>query len=389
MPDFMAPGVPVEEPSSRPPPIAGIDTSTAGFVGATNAGPAGPDLELLTSVADFERHYGNGADLVYPDDTRTPNFMWHAVRAFFANGGRRLYVARARRADGRPPEVAEFTAALEELEHVPDVAIVAAPGATFRYEQDRRLDAGATLRALFDHAARLRRFAVIDSGDQQSTAAVESMRASFDSPSGALYYPWVRVVDPSTERDLYLPPSGFICGIFARVDRHRGVWTAPANEVIELATGLEQAMSLVEQTRLNDLHVNCLRHIPGRGVCVMGARTLSSDPDWKYVPVRRLLLFLESSIDRGLQWVVFEPNDEPLWAHVRRVVGNFLLVQWKAGALVGTRPEEAFFVRCDRTTMTQSDLDQGRLICLVGVAPVRPAEFVIFRIGQWTADKNP
>ena len=390
MPDFVAPGTSVDEGPVRSRPIESVATSTTAFVGETQAGPAGRGLEPLTSVIDFERQYGGGADILYADGTRMLNFVWHAARAFFANGGRKLYVARTWREDDLPPGITDFTAALAQLEQVPEPAVVAAPGATFQYDLEPQRDPGARIRALLDHAARLKnRFAVIDCGDRQAAAAVTAMRASFDSAFGALYYPWVRVVDPSTGQDLYLPPSGFVCGIYARVDLARGVWKAPANEPLVLATGLEREISHAEQAPLNTAHVNCLRHIPGRGVLILGARTLSSDPEWKYVPVRRLLLFLQSSIDRGLQWVVFEPNDERLWAQVRRVVGDFLLSQWRTGALLGSRAEEAFFVRCDRTTMTPNDLESGRLICLVGVAPVRPAEFVVFRIGQWTADKKP
>jgi hypothetical protein len=390
MPEFKAPGVYVEEGPFGRRSIGGVETSTAGFVGPTLAGPVAGKLEVLTSASDFERDYGSGTDLTYADGTRTPNFMWHAARAFFANGGRRLYVARVRRQDDVPPEIADFTAALEQLEHVPEIAIVAAPGATFRYEQIRSPDPiDARCRALLDHAARMSRFAVIDCGDQQSAAGVEAMRASFDSPFGAIYYPWVRAVDPATGSDLHLPPSGFVCGIYARVDVNRGVWKAPANEELVIATGLERDVSRAESTRLNDVHVNCLRRIPGKGVLVMGARTVSTDPEWKYVNVRRYFLFLETSIDRGTRWAVFEPNGDRLWAEVRRVVENFLRLQFRAGALAGSRPDEAFVVRCDRTTMTQSDIDQGRLVCLIGVALVRPAEFVIFRIGQWTADKKP
>lgn len=390
MSEFGAPGVYVEEASFRSKRIEGVATSTAAFVGATHVEPADGRLELLTTVTDFERHYGGGADLVEAGGTRTPNFTWHAARAFFENGGRRLYVARVSRADGLSPELADFTAALERLEDTPEIAIVAAPGVTFRYDHDGQPDPGARIRALLDHAARMKdRFAVIDCGDQQSTAAVSAMRASFDSPFGALYYPWVRVVDPIAGRDRHLPPSGFVSGIYARVDRTRGVWKPPSNEALAIATGLEREVSSAEEMRLNAEGINCLRRVPGKGVLVQGARTLSSDPDWKYVNVRRLLLFLESSIDRGLQWAVFEPQGDRLWATVRRVVEDFMLSQWSAGALVGSRPEDAFFVRCDRTTMTQNDLDNGRLVCVVGVAPVRPAEFVIFRIGQWTADKKP
>jgi phage tail sheath protein FI len=369
--------------------IDGVGTSTTAFVGATHAGPTTSTPELLTSVADFERHYGGGADLTYADGTRTPNFVWHAARAFFANDGRRLFVARASRADGLPPALADFTAALARLEHVPEIAIVAAPGATFHQEQNPT-ESAARIDALLDHAARMKyRFAVIDCGDRQSPALVDAMRRRFDSPFGALYYPWVRVADPAAGRDLLVPPSGFICGIYARVDLNRGVWKAPANEVLRIATGLERDITSSEQTRLNPAHVNCLRQIPGRGFRVMGARTLSTDPEWKYVNVRRLLLFLESSIEAGIKWAVFEPNGDQLWTNVRRSVEDFLQSQWRDGALVGSRPNEAFFVRCDRTTMTQEDLNDGRLVCLVGVAPIRPAEFVIFRIGQWTADRRP
>jgi len=338
-------------------------------------------------VADFERRYGDGRDLVYADGTRTPAFMWHAARAFFANGGRRLYVARAWRDDGLPLTPEDLSAALEPLDRVDEIAIVAAPGATAGYEKDPKA-AAARVRTLLAHAARVRRFAVIDSGDDQPPGGVEGMRASFDSAYGALYYPWVRMADPTTGREVVVPPSGFVCGVYARVDSNRGVWKAPANEALVMAVGLERDIPATDLARLTEAHVNCLRHVRGKGLLVWGARTLSSDPEWKYVNVRRLLLFVESSLSHGTNWAIFEPNGEPLWASVRRAAEDFLVTQWRAGALAGSRPDEAFFVRCDRTTMTQNDLDNGRLICLVGVAPVRPAEFVIFRIGQWTLDRR-
>jgi phage tail sheath protein FI len=389
MSDITTPGTFVGEESFRSRSIEGVATSTAAFVGPTHAGQAGSALELLTSMVDFERHYGAGADLVYADGSRTPNFVWHAARAFFANGGRRLYVARTWRDDDLLPDAADFNTALERLENFSDPAIVAAPGATFEYDQGPTHDAEAKVQVLLDHARVKRRFAVIDSGDQQSPAGVTAMRASLDSSFGALYYPWVRVVDPGSGRDVHVPPSGFVCGVYARVDLTRGVWNAPGNDAIALATGLERGVTRAELAQLGPAHVNCLRRVPARGMLIAGARTLSSDAEWKYVNVRRLMIFLESSIERGLQWAVFEPNGDSLWLNVRQLVENFLVVQWRAGALAGQLPDEAFFVRCDRTTMTQDDIDQGRLVCLVGVAPVRPAEFVIFRIGQWTADKKP
>jgi len=172
-------------------------------------------------------------------------------------------------------------------------------------------------------------------------------------------------------------------GIFSRSDQDRGVHKAPANEVVRGAVGLKYLLNTGEQDILNPIGVNCIRSFPGRGIRVWGARTLSSNTLWKYINVRRLFLFLEESIEEGTQWVVFEPNDEKLWARVKQTITQFLTRVWKDGALMGTTTEEAFFVRCDRTTMTQDDIDNGRLIVLIGVAPVKPAEFVIFRIAQW------
>jgi hypothetical protein len=177
-----------------------------------------------------------------------------------------------------------------------------------------------------------------------------------------------------------------VCGIYARTDIERGVHKAPANEIVRGLTEFEININKARQDVLNPEGINALRFFPGRGSRVWGARTMSSDPEWKYVNVRRLFIYLEHSIDKATQWAVFEPNGDRLWNNIRRTIEDFLLVQWKNGALLGEKPEKAFFVRCDRTTMTQNDLDNGRMICLIGVSPVKPAEFVIFRIGQWTGD---
>jgi phage tail sheath protein FI len=189
-------------------------------------------------------------------------------------------------------------------------------------------------------------------------------------------------------KEIPLPPSGFVTGIYARTDIDRGVFKAPANEVILSALRFESDINFAQQETLNPIAVNCLRYLPNRGNRVWGARTLSSDPEWKYVNVRRYFNFLERSIDVGTQWAVFEPNGERLWANIRETISSFLENQWKTGALLGASTKEAFFVRCDRSTMDQNDLDNGRLVCLIGVAVVKPAEFVIFRIGQKTADSR-
>ena len=292
--------------------------------------------------------------------------------------------------EGRANPAAGFKTGLHQWEDVEDLSIVAAPGSTAKYdsESDRRqvID---TLNLLIRHAERMRyRIAALDSPPAQGLAEIQEFRARFDSKHAALYYPWVTVLDPVSQQKLNLPPSGFVVGIYARNDIERAVWKAPANEVVALAIGFEQMLNKSQQELLNPLGINCFRFFEGRGFRLWGARTISSDPEWKYVNLRRYFNYLERSIDRGTQWTVFEPNGETLWGNVRRTIEDFLLNEWQSGALLGDKPEKAFFVKCDRSTMNQNDLDQGRLICEIGVAPLRPAEFVIFRIGQWTADRK-
>jgi len=300
--------------------------------------------------------------------------------------------------DGQLPGADDYTGSINEqsntkfglvaFEDVEDISIVATPGATANYSQNTA-EATAIINALIAHAERMRyRIAIIDSGDNQSVSEVRAMRAKIDSKDAAFYYPWIRVLDPVTNTEINLPPSGFVAGIYARNDTQRAVYKAPANEVVSLAIGFEKIISRAHQEVLNPEGINCFRFFEGRGFRLWGARTASSDPEWKYVNLRRYLAYLERSIDKGTQWAVFEPNGSMLWDNVRRTVEDFLFKEWQMGALLGDKPDKAFFARCDLSTMTQNDLDHGRLICLVGVAPLRPAEFVIFRIGQWTADRK-
>lgn len=211
-----------------------------------------------------------------------------------------------------------------------------------------------------------------------------------DTKYAAFYGPWIKIFDPNVSDYKLIPPTGHIAGIFARTDIERGVHKAPANEIVRGATELEVPIDKGLQDILNPKGVNCIRDFrtDRRGIRLWGARTMSSDPLWKYVNVRRLFIFIEESIDEGTQWVVFEPNDYTLWEQVRRTITNFLVRVWRSGALLGLTEDEAFFVKCDRTTMTQDDIDNGRLICYIGIAPVKPAEFVIFRISQFTAEAN-
>ncbi len=280
--------------------------------------------------------------------------------------------------------------ALLAFEDLEDISIIAAPGSTANLERDAdHADADAITRFLIAHCERMRyRVAVLDSVPGQIVGDVLRMRGTIDTTRAALYYPWLEIFDPVTESEILNPPSGHIAGIYARNDVDHGVHKSPANEVIRLALGFEFLINKAQQEALNPEGVNALRFFEGRGLRVWGGRTASSDPEWKYLNVRRYFAFLERSIERGTQWAVFENNGPVLWANVRQTIEDFLFNEWKENHLLGTTPEQAFFVRCDRTTITQNDLDNGRLICLVGVAALKPAEFVIFRIGQKTADSN-
>jgi len=203
--------------------------------------------------------------------------------------------------------------------------------------------------------------------------------------------PWVITPNPlatagsAVAAEIAVPPTGLITGIYARNDEQHSVAKAPANEVLLGASRLERDISFAEQGILNPVGINCLRYFPNRGYRVWGARTASSDPEFMYVNVRRYLIYLEHSIDNSTQWAVFENNGPELWARVKESIDSFLYNEYAEGNLLGDSASQAYFVRCDRTTMTQNDLDNGRMICLIGVALLKPAEFVIFRIGQTTA----
>jgi phage tail sheath protein FI len=282
---------------------------------------------------------------------------------------------------------------LETFADIDEISIVAAPGFSAGYTTDSNLanQIKQIAQSIIGHCQiRMKyRIAVLDAPDQSIVSEVQAFRGQFDSTHAALYYPWLKTIDPldpDGRREAIVPPSGFVAGIYARTDILHGVSKAPANEVALGAIGLERMLNAAHQDVLNPVGINCFRFFPNRGYRLWGARTISSDPEWKYVNVRRYFAYVEHSIDRGTQWAVFEKNDDVLWANVRQTVYDFLYNEWRNRALLGAKPEHAFFVRCDRSTMTQNDLDNGRLVCLIGIAPIKPAEFVIFRIGQFTAD---
>ena len=512
MPEYLHPGVYIEEIERGPRPIEGVPTSTAAFIGETERGPTKP--RLVTSYKDYVRWFGS----VFGDT----KFLPYAVNGFFENGGKRLYVCRvtddaanpaqaalgqsfivravgpgswgkrvfalvedsttrkplpdgsmvpvgfklrlayyAKPPVGKPedwfkdgskppfPSVAETFDDLDmdegspnywykrihdnsalaelvatgqgtsppdkrfvplaangidgapqldeadfkgevqlpnrvapqglaalELDPYREVALVYAPGASVGVN-----------RAVIAHCERLRfRFAVVDPDKSENIGNYQPRSAIQDTRYAALYYPWIAISDPATGARKEVPPGGHVLGVYARTDAERGVFKAPANEILRGVLELTADINDGLQDALNPRGVNAVRQFPERGIRVWGARTLTSDALWKYVNVRRLFIFLERSIFEGTQWVVFEPNDDRLWARVIDTIRLFLRTQWRLGALFGRTEQEAFFITCDRTTMTQDDILNGRLICEIGIAPVRPAEFVIFRIFQHTAE---
>ncbi len=394
---YLSPGVYVEEVNSGTAPIAGVGTSTAGFIGAVldnvdmppqpgrfveesgeiqldesgnptplryTVAPAG-EPQLITSWEQFKRHFGDFQD--------RNKMLAHAVYGFFNNGGSRCWVSRVANAT----DVTAITNALSRFAAIDEIALVAVPGV-----QDASVQSAVT--AHCENAGD--RFAILDGQRQPASLTVANIQGTVgNSNYAALYFPWIQVFDPVTNANDYMPPSGHVAGLYARIDAERGVHKAPANAVIRGALGVEYRLSKADQDGLNPSGINIIRAFSGN-MTVWGARTLGGDAngEWKYVNVRRLFLFLRESIDEGTQWVVFEPNAPDLWAQITRNVTAFLTNIWRAGALFGATPQEAFYVKCDAETNPPEVRDVGQVVTEIGVAVVKPAEFVIFRISQQT-----
>ncbi|HEU0014111.1 MAG TPA: phage tail sheath subtilisin-like domain-containing protein [Longimicrobium sp.] len=404
MPQYLSPGVYVEEVESSIQPIAGVGTSTAGFIGLVGPGVAmppmpgrfltdekgnfvnaagallGPDEEpvpvsyplsaageaqLVTSWESFKNQFGD-----FHADNHT---LAHAVYGFFNNGGTRCWVTRV---DELAAEA--VLAALRGFETIDEIAIVAVPGATNAAIQE----------AMVSHCEGLGdRFAILDGQPLRNGEAWTAGNIRGGAPRSAyaaLYFPWIAVYDPASGDVDFVPPSGHVAGIYARVDSERGVHKAPANERVRGALGLEWRLGRADQDGLNPEGINVIRDLNG-AVTLWGARTLAptEEAEWKYVNVRRLFLYLRESIDEGTQWVVFEPNTPALWSKITRNVTAFLTNVWRAGALFGNTPGEAFYVRCDAATNPPEVRNLGQVVTEVGVAVAHPAEFVVFRVSQW------
>ena len=279
------------------------------------------------------------------------------------------------------------------LEPLEDVTMICAPDLMASYQAGEIDMKGvqAVQQALIDYCELVRYcFAILDAPPAMMPQEVKEWRntVNYDTTRAAVYYPWIEIADQTGNngRTRTVPPSGFVAGVYARTDATRGVHKAPANELMRGTLGLEVQVTKGEHDLLNPAGVNVIRSFPGRGIRIWGARTLSSDPAWRYINVRRLFNMVEASIERGTQWVVFEPNDQFLWSRVTRDVRAFLKVVWRTGALFGATPDQAFYVKCDAETNPPELRDLGQLVCEIGISPVKPAEFVIFRISQWSGD---
>jgi phage tail sheath protein FI len=368
---------PIPEASARA--IAPATTSVTAFVGACPSGPMDTAVQVA-SFAEFEREFGG---LVQGGEAG------YAIRQFFVNGGKAAWLVRTATASADA-----LIGSLPVLDAV-DFNLLCMPDTRVLEQAAAAKVIGSALKYCESRTA----FMIVDmSGDADTVQTarnwIEANRG-LASPNGAVYFPSVQVPNPL---DLFrlreVAPSGALAGIYARTDAAHGVWHAPSGSaaVLRGVRAVSCKLSDAENAELNPLGVNCIRSFPGAGIVSWGARTLFGNdgdaPDYKYVPIRRLELFLESSLSKGLQWAVFEPNGEPLWAEIRTVSEAFLESLFVQGAFKGNKSSEAFFVKCDKTTMTQNDIDNGRLNVTIGFAPVKPAEFVIIRIGLWQGVKT-
>ena len=398
---YIAPDIYIEEVSGGARPIQAVGTSTAGFVGEA------PDPNTRVNEAVAINNWSQFSRIFVPDDSKS-TALSHAVYGFFLNGGGRCFVVNVGKG-GPITSGGRTRVGLDVLEQVDEIAIVAAPGYTDAASYD----------ALLAHCEKMKdRVGILDApGDveditllpqvatSKATSSTEgggagksggTKESSGDAGRGlrarqsdggyaAFYFPWITVRDPLSANDLVnVPPSGHLAGIWARTDATRGVHKAPANEAVRGALNLTYLLTREEQGVLNQSGVNCIRSFAREGIRVWGARTIADgSSEWRYLNVRRLFNMIEESIATSTRWIVFEPNDRTLWKSIRRDIAAFLTRLWRDGALMGRTPQEAFFVKCDEETNPTDVIDAGIVVTLIGIAPVKPAEFIVFRISQY------
>ncbi|MEV6691994.1 phage tail sheath subtilisin-like domain-containing protein [Micromonospora sp. NPDC051196] len=402
MPTYFSPGIYVEEVPGAARPIGPAGTSTAAFVGVAPDRTAHLGEALaVNNWTDFLRLYADGDEL-----ESTP--LARAVFGFLDNGGTRCWVVNVGEG-GSVTGTGRKRAGLDLLEAVDEISIVAAPGFHDPVSHEALLSLAERTRVMVaicdpppdvDDISTLTRVATpgstrpakpADAADPDAPAGSGggtgggpvSYRPR-QSDFGALYYPWLRVRDPLSGELVLTPPSGHVAGIWARTDALRGVHKAPANEPVRGAVDLGHLVTRAEHDVLNPKGVNVIRYFPGEGIRVWGARTLAAEAsEWRYLNVRRLSIAIEQAIANGTRWMVFEPNDFTLWRSIRRDIGAFLTRVWRDGALLGRTPEEAFFVKCDEETNPADVRDAGMVVAHIGIAVVKPAEFVVFKLSQW------
>jgi uncharacterized protein len=383
----LMPGIYVEKIPSQSKPIEGVGTSIAAFVGFAPGGPIKRPIRVW-SWTQFAKVYADGQE---PENGpfMPGAYLARAVYGFFQNGGSLCWVVRV----GHESSDSERSVALREgisaLAPLAEVTMVCVPDViVLAQEEGEHAQRGDIETALIEHCeAAGNRIAILDPPPALRPPDVLEWRTKVvnDSGSVALYWPWIEVMDPLSDRPILVPPSGHVAGVWARTDRTRGIHRAPSDGIVLGASGLASEISEDEQGGLRDAGVNCIRSFPGRGIRVWGARTLSSDPEWRYLNIRRLVDHVSRSINEGTRWAMFEANDEELWTQLRTSISSFLTQIWCEGALFGSSPEQAFYVKCDAETNPPDVLEAGQVVVEIGIAPVRPAEFVVLRISQLTA----
>ncbi len=366
------PGKYFQEITSGIQSIERLTTSTSAFVGISEKGPQDHAL-LISSFVEFQITFGGFLK---------GNCLAYSVLQFFENGGTRLYIARVSLKDSRAPNESDYQNTFSLLDPIPDINLIAVPGI------------GSPSMVSFGSGYCEKRGNCFFLGDMNLTDDSLTDAQNFinsiniKNSFGSVYFPWIRIKDPVgfSRNSIAVPPSGSVASIFARTDITRGVWKASAGieSAIKGAVGITANISDTEQNTLNPIGVNAIRKFPNMGILIWGARTLATqtDPEYKYIPVRRTSMFIEQSISRGIQWAVFEPNDEALWERIRIVVNNFMIDLFKDGAFQGSKADESFFVKCGRDTTSQNEINQDIFNIVLGIAFVRPAEFTILKITQ-------
>src|SRR4051794_35233469 len=384
---YKSPGVHIESAGDRYLPLERVETGVTAFLGLTEGGPRNQPTRV-GSFEQYEKVFG-GLD----------TFMTQAVRGFFDNGGRTAYIVNVAPEGGLDPTPDDFIGlqgeevrGLQALERIEHVDLLVAPDLMFQYRRSVGFQEPehvlAVQRAMVEHCEKMHdRFCILDALPGHNLQEAIEWRRHFDSSHASFYFPWIKV-RKGEEVLAPMPPSGHIAGLIARTDAAEGVHRAPANLPLQGLVDVAQRVRKRERDFAFDHRVNTLIAFPGRGIRIWGARTLSSDPAFVQINVRRLFILIRKSVEKYVQWVVFEPNEPSLWKKIVRSVDVFLGDLWKQGALLGNAQDEAYYVKCDEETNPPEARDVGQLMCEIGVAPVKPAEFIVVRIHQWTRERT-